>query len=303
MQPNEPNETYSSEQTEVLDKILRQIPEGHDAVFLLRAGMGEAYFLSLVVKALISRHELKNPCIVCVRDQYKDLFQATPEIPFYLIKLKLPNDYIALTERYFSYNGVFVNINPSSLAELQLLMSNYEQGYDKTYLEQLKEFNNLEFIPREVSHFISKSFEQKVLDRIKRDTDISNYAFIVNSANFTKNLADEQWNEIFNVLASSGIDTFINSAEFSLPEAYVIAKHAKLIIGLRCGFTEYLSTLNTPKHILYTDCRHFAIAHMKEIFTLEGYPGVKSGSLFEYDLQNKNELPLLIDHLRYKDIY
>jgi hypothetical protein len=297
------NGPYSPEQTKVLDKILLQIPAGHDAVFLLRAGMGEAYFLSLIIKDLITMYELNNPCIVCVREQYKALFQATPEIAFYRIKLDLPNDYIALKDRFYSYQGVFININPSSLPELQLLMRNYEEGFNLTYLEQLKEFNKLQALPNKVPHFVSRSFEQKVLARVKPYLDISNFAFIVNDANFTKNLSDEQWNEIFNVLASSGIDTFINSTEFSLPEAYVIAKHSRLILGLRCGFTEYLSTLNTPKHILYTDCKHFSIRNMKSIFSLEGYPGVNPGSLFEYDLQEQNELPLLIKNLRYRDIH
>lgn len=269
----------------MLDEILLITGKKHDCIFLIRAGMGEAYLLNFILKELLLKFNAKNPCFVCHRKQYKELFELYhPNIPFYHINIDINKLFPALINRIVKYRGHFFNINPSTLAQVQDLFNRYENKLEKRhYTEVIKNFNNVS-----VFNFVTPVFSEK----IKNSTDLKtkklnkdNFIFIVNDANFIQKIPHEFWSDLITDLKKKNYDIFINNPDFSISEAFYLASKSKGIISLRCGFSELLSTLNVDKHIIYTPCKHNYLPQLLEIMTLKKYPFVDPTTIFEYDAQ------------------
>lgn len=267
----------------VYDLIFEKIDNKHDGIFLLRAGLGEAYLLNFFIEDIIKKRKIKNPCFICHRKQYKELFSLFhPNIPFYYIDINLQKLFHLFEKRWTNYMGKKININPSTLKEVQILFNNYEKEIEKRhYTEVIKKFNNVKKFNFK-SPILTGEIKRTALEKIQ-NLDINNFIFIINKANFVVPLEDNFWNNLTNQLREKGYDIYINDTDLTFSEAFYIASLSKGIIGLRCGFSELLSTLDVPKHIIYTPCKHNNIQNLQEILTLEKYPFVNKETLFEYN--------------------
>lgn len=266
-----------------LDKILKVTGTQHDYIFFIRAGLGEAYLLNFMIDEIIKRENIKTPCFVCHRKQYKDLFKLYhPEIPFYHITIDTKSMFTALKNRNVKYKKQIVNINPSTLKELQELLINYEKGIEtRHYVNVIKSFNNVDKF-KYIKPILRNEIRKSVVEKAK-DININNFIFIIKEANFIKPMMQEFWEDIISKLKARGYDIFVNNSNLSLDEAFYLAELSKGIIGLRCGFSELLSTINIPKHIIYTECKYHDIKNLQEVFSLKKYPFVNSSSIFEYN--------------------
>lgn len=266
----------------VLDKILKSTGTQHDYIFFIRAGLGEAYLLNFMIDEIIKKENIKNPCFVCHRKQYEDLFKLYhPEIPFYHINIDTKSIFPVLKNRKVKYKKHTFNINPSTLKEIQTILRNYEKGIEtRSYVDVIKSFNNIEkfnYIKPVFGNEIKNSVEKKI-----KPLNMNNFIFIINEANFINPIKQEFWEDIISKLKAKGYDIFINNPAFSLDEVFYLATYAKAIIGLRCGFSELLSTIDIPKYIICTDCKYHDIKNLHVILSLKTYPFVNSKSIFEY---------------------
>ena len=272
-----------SKETQTLKHIIKQIPKEHDGIFLMRAGLGEAYLFCYLYSELKEKYKLKNPCVVCHRPIYKDLISLFhPQLPFYHIEIDKGSAFSALIHKNNKYHKVFININPSPLWQLQNLLKKYEtQNYPKHYAEAILDFNDAKKF-NYTQPIITKQIKEQALEKVK-GLNLKKFVFIVPSANFVINLENSFWQNFFKKLQTLGYDIFQNTPNLTIAEAFYIASLSKAIIGLRCGFVEILSSLTVPKHIIYTPCKHINWTDIQEKLTLKKYPFVDEKTILEYD--------------------
>lgn len=268
----------------LLDKIIRKVGKKYDSIFYLRAGLGEAYIFYLMIEEYIKRHNFKRPCIVCHRKFYSELTKMfVPQIPFYHVDL--PQDVVnrTLKNRNFEYRGITFNVNPSTLREILVVWDKYRaKTENRHYIDVLKELNSISNLTLKRPIITSKD-KQKALRKAKKiKLNLDNFIFLIPEANFFCLLDDSIWENIRNQLKLKGYDIFVNTTEFTVQEAYYLATLSKGIIGVRGGFSEILSTVDVPKHIIYT--KNIAkVIESLNIFTLKKYPLVNKETLFEYE--------------------
>ena len=276
-----------------LDKILDLLPTNYDYIFLIRAGLGEAYLLNFMLDAIIKKYNIKKPCLICKSKAYVDLFNLfNPNIDSYCDIIDFTRLSHVLQKRCIKYKNVTFNINPSTFNEIKQLCTNYELNLEnRHYADIIKQFNN-------INNFICKkptfnpNIEKYIYEKIN-SLNKGNLIFIINEANFIHNLSYSFWEKLITILKKYGYDVLINSANLSISEAMYLASQSKAVIGMRCGFSEILSTLNIPKHIIYTNCKFHDLPNFKDNFSLQKYPFVDENTLFEYQLSNQNEEELL----------
>lgn len=283
------NKTFikKSEEKILLNQILKIVGKKHDSIFLLRAGLGEAYIFFYMIKIFIKKSNFRTPCIVSHRKYYKEFAKFfCPDIPFYLIDIPQEKLYQTLKTKNQKYKGTFFNINPSTLNEILEVWENYRQGKEKRhYIDVLKELNDiteLQYKEPIITEEIKISVEQKT-KKLNKD----NFIILIPEANFFHKADELFWETIEESLRQKGFDIFINSVDLTIPEVYYLAKLSKGIIALRGGLSEVLSAIDVPKHIIYTRNRARVINSI-DIFTLQKYPNVCKKTLYEYEYKNTN---------------
>lgn len=271
---------------QVYDELLKITENKHDFIIIVRAGLGEAYLLNFMLDEILHRYNAKKPCFVGHRDFYKELFSLYyPNIPFYTHNINTNFMFNVLDKKYDKYKNCLFNVNPSPLKNLQNLLAQYEKGVVKdNYSYIIKNFNN------------TKNYKNK---QIKYKNNIENivelkfpnikneqFIFVVKDANFVKPLPANFWETLISQLENLGYKIVYNSKDISIQEARYIASYAKALIAIRGGFCEILSTLNVPKHIIYTPCKHNDLKNIVDLFSLKKYPFVNPQTIFEYDTIN-----------------
>lgn len=282
-----------SEEEIMLDKLNKLTNKKHDAIFHLRAGLGEAYIFFCTIQKVLKDNGIKKPCFTSHRSYYSDLCKLFyPTIPFYQVDVPPSELNKALITRKRKYKNIYFNVNPSTIKEVWRLWENYRQGKEKRhYIEILKEYNEVyELVYKQP--IISESLKQGALNKIK-GINKDNFVFLVPDANFFHSVSDAFWKNIKVLLEEKGYDCIFNSASLTIPEAYYLATLSKGIIAIRGGFCEILSAINAPKHIIYTK-NNVEVPNSLDVFTLKKYPNVNQDSVFEYicnqDKENENEV-------------
>lgn len=281
-----------SDEKMLLDKIIKIIGTKHDSVIYLRAGLGEAYIFYFMVKEYIKNKGLKNPCFICHRAFYNELSKMlAPDIPFYHIDIPQNQLYETFKTRNIKYRGIIFNVNPSTLGEILEVWEKYRAKTEmRHYIDVLKELNSISNLNSNLP-IIDEETKQSALNKIK-DLNKDNFIFLIPDVNFFHLLKPSVWDKIKEGLKEKGYDLFINSANFSISEAYYIATLSKGIVGMRGGFSEVLSTIDKPKHIIYT--RNKArVWNSIDIFTLKNYPLVNKDSIFEYECFEDEQMPVV----------
>ena len=195
--------------------------------------------------------------------------------------------------RNLKYKGKVFNVNPSTLNEIKDVFKAYENNSEKRhYTEIIQDFNNVYNFTYKKMNDISEHEKLELYNKIDF-LEKKNFIFLINDVNWITNLSENFWKNLINKIHIAGFDIFINTPEYTIPEAVYIASQSKAIIGLRCGFSEILSSLNIPKHIIYTACKWHNIKNLRTYFSLEKYPFVNKSTLNEYELDNLTEEELL----------
>lgn len=272
----------------VCDLILNQIPSGHDLIIIARAGLGEAYILNFMLRSIISKHKAKKPCIVATKKHYSEVFKMySPEIPFYGLNINNYQLSRSILHRTFKYKNIIFNSNPSTFYEISNYFTSCEKKLNgKHYLDVLKDFCGIKEFELKPQNF-PDNIDVQIKNKFP-NLNFDKFIYIIPEANFIKKIDTVFWTKLYELLKTKGYDIFINSPEISITEATYLAKKSKAIIALRCGFSEILSGLNLPMHILYTDCSFHNISNLKDILTLSKYPNINNFNLHEYSVSKTN---------------
>ena len=152
---------------------------------------------------------------------------------------------------------------------------------EKTYL-----FQKPQFISFGKKWGVQQRFLQMNLNRDR-------FIFLSPEATTISPIPNHLWQDFIDKVREKGYDVFLNttcspqlegckSCFLDFEEAYELASYAKAIIGLRSGFLETLTTINTPFHVIYNrDIQGNNNRLLRN--TLLKLPGVHPEQIHEYD--------------------
>ena len=277
--------------------ILNQINHKHDQIFIMRVpALGEAYLFNFLIDELINKYKAKNPCIVFYSKKQSDVFKLFSQIPFYQINIDIDILKFYVRDLHYKYNHHTFHIFQCSHYIATRIMkkickNNYVNNYPAIIknLWQVSKYSEKKYVfPEDVKNSLNEKIKSFNLN-------INKFIFIIPQANGILPYNEIFWQELVSSFFKKGYDCFVNtenglcsygkSLQLSISEAVLLASKAKGIVALRCGLLELLSNLNIPKHILYTNEKHFNISpsRMIDIYSLKNYPMVNSNTVAEYD--------------------
>ncbi len=277
-----------SHMCQIYDELLELTHKKHDLIIIIRAGLGEAYLLNYFLDSLINKYKSTSPCLVGYSSFLGDMFKMYhPDIPYYVHKINRTILSESIFQRVRKYRGTFFCVNPSTLSELQQLLSSYETGKGiKHYAVAIKDFNGVNsFAPQKA--LIESKLIKNVFVKTHGLPD-RKFVFLNKEAHFVYPISSEFWDKLIALLRTKNYEIYENTNSLSIPEAVFLASKSRGIISIRGGFSEVLSTLSVPKYVLYTQCRFHNFKNIKDIFTLTKYPFVDQSSIFEYELSSNN---------------
>ena len=141
--------------------------------------------------------------------------------------------------------------------------------------------------------------------------NINKFVFLSPEAASLEELDVSFWGEIVEKLKLKGFDVFNNSLnkkskipgtkmeKLTVDEALLLAKRAKVIVGLRSGLLDVLSSTLTPMCIVYNqmkNSRNPYLFNCYENYTFKKYPYIPS-KLFEYKISNECDMSKVIQNI------
>lgn len=282
------NHFPTSREKRILQSVMDEIKNDFDYGFIVRAGMGEAYLLNYTIDELTLRFKSRKPCIICPRASYREMFEMFhPNIPFYVTNVDRIEMSSSLEHNNIWYKGILFNINPFPLCKLKNLLNQYETGTEKRHYSEIIRMCSGVADFRYVQPLVSQITIQNALEKTSC-LNKEKFVFLIPDANFVEKLPPDFWELLMKEIKKKGYDVLVNSPTLTLAESFFLASLSKGIISLRCGFSELLSILNVPKHIIYTRCKHVNIKDMVGIFSEKKYPHVNANCIHEYDAMKLN---------------
>lgn len=282
---------------QVLDKILALAGGAHDHIWIVRTvGLGEAHLLNFMIDELCQKHKAKNPCFVSHRAIYRDMFGLYSGIPFYHFDAR-HNDYAPLLRKsHYFYKGRHFYVHHCTIAESLKWLKAHREGDESHIVEAIKKWAGVEgFMPK------TPAFSEEIKNSAAAKTKFLNkekFVFFVPEANGTEKMPGSFWDKLSAGFKARGFDVLVNSVALTVAEAAYLASISKGIVALRCGFSEVLGNLRTPKHILYSNFRTVPSAPFKNIYTFEKYPFAGNGTLCEYAVDKMSEEQLIAEILK-----
>lgn len=257
----------------------------YDCFCLLNSNLGEAF---IFLKFFLSEIERKNLAM-----GKRTLVITTKYAHVELAKTLGIHNIICLTgfsadsyETSFTYRGkeFLVIFNHEHYVATEIAIRLFNAHFFSEMQETLK-VKPITFRTRRVS--ISKAITRWT--RIKAEKiglRLDNFVMIIPHANSCQDLEKHLLHAQVRRLVTQGYHVFINTWEtypikhplihtsyrFSLPELYVLAKHAREIVAIRCGLIEFLAEAQTPMTVVSSDFKNRPFwAQVNEEQVLSGF--------------------------------
>ncbi|MGN1124949.1 MAG: hypothetical protein ACI4SM_02060 [Candidatus Gastranaerophilaceae bacterium] len=307
----------------VLKKKFKQIFKSeYDHIYLLNCNSGEAFlFFSFVVENYLRKNGTKNPLFIVSQKYHVDIMNMF--CPWY-DKVHIKNFYYRSSfiagNQFKIENKKFFKIFPFEyFKDVEDSIQKNNGDGSVHYFDKLLEYCNItkgELCNNKLQ--ISQITEKYVLKKVRKETgiDSSNFVILVPEAASCEEIEPKFWTILCNKFSLQGYDVFMNirdkdieykyceykTCDLSYTELTALAKHAKIIVSLRCGLTEVLMSTMTPLICINTAFKD------REQFTKMPTDFVKSGydisklpcynKDVHYDFNfNQNESLKLIDSI------
>lgn len=269
------------------------IHRGEDA-YILFVNSGETYLVAQVLKDFYQKERPNRPKIIVPRLYQKiiiSMYAPWADVVVFPEKNENYRHVCRYIEKKSYIKGVhFKNIIPidmwygeevKKVHYFSLIMKMMGLPIEKTYL-----FQKPQFISFGKKWGVQQRFLQMNLNRDR-------FIFLSPEATTISPIPNHLWQDFIDKVREKGYDVFLNttcspqlegckSCFLDFEEAYELASYAKAIIGLRSGFLETLTTINTPFHVIYNrDIQGNNNRLLRN--TLLKLPGVHPEQIHEYD--------------------
>lgn len=244
----------------------------HRKIRVILGGIGESLVYARTAHYWYQPDEL----LFCTRPQHVELFRMyAPHIPVFYCGWGGCSAPVDVGDNHFD----------ALLYDKELIrMNNRGKPFLRAWEERLNaDFSTLSFSPA----VISPREEQSMLAKAKAlKINLENFVFLVPRARSCETLPDAFWKEVEHSLRARGFDVLTNSIIFSIPEAYILARHAKAIIALRNGLCDVLSELPVPQFIIYSH-NHWH-GDLQPMYSFKHFPWAAKKHIREYNVLHQD---------------
>lgn len=287
---------------EVLNKILKYTGNEHDYVLIIRgSGIGEVYILNFILDELIRTKNIKKLAIVTRYSHHLNIISAYHNIPIYILDdiTQFELNELVTSKRNIKYKNVRFQVYYALLKEMRdNINKNWIEGNKiRPYLEDVLNWSGVNSLVYKEPEYKSEDIDY--VNKKISELDLKNFIVLIPEANYVNLLEYEFWEKLAIALYKEGFNIFVNTTNFDkfkkfktanlspLQARYLVSK-SKGVISLRCGFFELMSSLDIPKHVIYTKQRwdNLQPDKMIKIYSLLNYPNVKPETLHEYDIND-----------------
>ena len=288
-----------------LDKIISFLPKGntYDHVWIVRTtGMGEALLLNYMIKDLIQKWKVKNPCFMSQRILYKGLFELYNEIPFYYLNLKHDDYAFYLKRMHVKYRAKYFHVFHTTIDQSRSLVRAWKKGKCEHACETYKKLEGINEWA-DVEPVFNEKIKSSTLEKVKKiGLNIEKFVFIspesqtasyINTGGF--------WDKLAVSFEKRGFDVFVNktkgsyrhgkSTPLSVAEAVYLASLAKKIVALRSGFSELIVSIKERMkcYILYLNFYETVTPeNFFKLFSFTNYPFYNPKNTIEILVKDDN---------------
>lgn len=290
-----------------LEDIISKYPNYEDYyIFLSRSG--EFFLLMHHFAEWLTKNKSSNFLLVFTAKYHLNICKMFfPNVSTaYIKRVNVPLVSRGVPSINFKYKNkqIFVPTNEKYFVDVE----NKIRNNNAHYYECLKEHLNLS---DNIQHYsISENVQSKIYKIVKYILN-NNFIFISPETLSNEPMEKDFWENLTLQLKKEGYEVFCNAMDFknlvgdstsvflTYEESIELAKYAKAIIGMRCGFLECLSQNNVPLIALYTDFpKRPGFKRLTSDKVLSGYslkklPNSNSGLLFEFNVNDYSQSELL----------
>ena len=290
---------------ELLDKILRNIDDKYDDIYISRHNIGETYVYLTHLQNWIKKNGSKKPLLLVWQKKDIPLYQmfVNKNIALKYIDILQQDLHSRFTEECIEYKGkrifcptpdIFENI----LEKRKDVPSwNFYTHICKDFMMGAKDKLVKPVVPQDVRH----SVELKIKEYFKRS-----FVIIIPNANSLRQMPVEFWNIIIQKLRTMGYDVFVNnhhtrndnrtglnlsetvSFDCDLAEMYELCRHSAGVITLASGLAVFLTATGNKMDLIYTRTNSVgknAGKSMQDTYSVYNLPGIDDKKIKEYNAE------------------
>ena len=306
---------------ELLDRILRNIDDKYDDIYISRHNIGETYVYLTHLQNWIKKNGSKKPLLLVWRKKDIPLYQmfVNKNIALKYIDISQQDLHGKFTEECIEYKGKRIFCpTPDILANI---LEKRKEIPTWTFYDHIcKDFamDAKDKLPKPVvSEKVKNMVKLKIKEYFKRP-----FVIIIPNANSLRQMPVEFWNIIIHKLHVMGYDVFVNNHrtesdnrvglnlsetvtfDCNLAEMYELSRNSAGVITLASGLAVFLTATGNKMDLIYTKAYILDKnpgESMKDMYSVYNLPGVNDKKVKEYDaeLYSPDELAEII-LLRYK---
>lgn len=293
-------------------KYLKNVHYDYDDVYILHANSGEAYlFFAYCVKSFLRKNNSKKPLFLATQDYHIDILKMyLPEANVVYIK----NFYLRTkSDKWFTRgHNCYIVFSANHFYNLEKDTCKKEIGQIH-YLNSINktlDISEKDYTKPVVN--ISQDVKQNLAEKIKPlYLNLDNFVIIAPEAKTCEELPVSLWKDIVKELQKRGCDIFLNivdndnyiegckSVFLTYQEIFELAKHAKAVLSLRSGLTEFLLPTEIPNITVYTKFKErekfaFSVAKTISAYSMHKFPFINHDIICELNIDDfDNEENLL----------
>lgn len=289
----------------ILDKLLNQISNKYDGIYIIRHNIGESYVYLAHLKAWVLANRTKRPLLVVWQKKYIPFYKMFlfSGIDIQYIEIDKNNLQDALDCESIEYKGRKIFCPTYKIAEHLNII--YEKtGCANFYDYICKDFDLTKKTVMQkpkIDKSVALKIDRKLADKFKRP-----FIIILPSANSLNGVSDTFWKLLIQEFRIKGYDVFVNnknacfsdsiSFDTNIQEIFALAERSAGIIGLASGLSVLLTAANRPMDLIYTDFRifkpHISSKRIKDLYSVHYLPNVGK-KVREYDAADFTEMQLV----------
>lgn len=290
---------------ELLDRILQNIDDKYDDVYIIRHNIGETYVYLTHLQNWIKKNGSKKPLLLVWQKKDIPLYKmfVNKNITLQYLDISQHDLHSRFTEEFLEYKGKRIFCPTPDIFE-NILEKRKDVPSWTFYTHICKDFamdapDKLvkPVVPQDVRH----SVELKIKEYFKRS-----FVIIIPNANSLRQMPVEFWNIIIQKLRTMGYDVFVNnhhtrndnrtglnlsetvSFDCDLAEMYELCRHSAGVITLASGLAVFLTAAGNKMDLIYTRTNSVsknAGKSMQDTYSVYNLPGIDDKKIKEYNAE------------------
>lgn len=303
---------------ELLDKILQNIDDKYDDIYISRHNIGETYVYLTHLQNWVKKNGSKKPLLLVWQKKDVPFYKmfVNKNIALQYIDISQQDLHSRFTEECIEYKGKRIFCpTPDILANIlekrkEIPTWTFYNHICKDFAMDAKDKLTKPIVSDGVKH----SVELKIKKYFKRP-----FVVVIPNANSLRQMPVDFWNKIIHKLRDMGYDVFVNSHhtrrddrngldqsetvtfDCNLAEMYELSRRAAGVITLASGVAVFLTATGNKMDLIYTTANPIGKLvvtgkQMQDTYSVYNLPGIDDKKIKEYvaEIYSTDELADMI---------